>query len=350
MAAATGSKVVRVGVIGVGGMGRVHLDAYATLPDVQVVALADRDPDRLTGSTGGGFDLGSSSVRRYDDGEALVADPEVDAVSICVPTPGHLPVGLAALSAGKHALIEKPPARTFAEATRLADEADAAWDRANVIGMAAMCMRFWPGWQWLSEAVADGRFGRLRAASFRRVSSFPGGSFYGDGRASGGALLDLHVHDLDFVRHAMAGGAKAEAIGVDARGYIVNSGEIDHVLTRFDLPSGLPNVADDALVFAEGGWTMGPGFPFVMRFTATFERATADFDFSRDAGPLRLYAEGGETSPNVPAGMGYEPQLAYFIDCVRHERRASRATLRDAAESVKLAEKARLLATGGDSV
>jgi predicted dehydrogenase len=344
----TTPKPVRVGVVGLGMMGRTHLDCYAKMPGVEVVAVADRNAERRSGRAAaegnidgqamGSFDLASDAVAKYADAADLIADEAVDVVDICVPTPGHQQVGLAALAADKHTIIEKPLARTHTQAVELADAAEAAWERAGVVSMCAMCMRFWPGWQWLAEAVADGRFGRVTSASFRRVASFPGGGFYGDGEASGGALLDLHIHDLDFIRHAFAGHAAADEIAVSAAGYTQHSGEIDHILTRLTLPPGAANVSDKALVYAEGSWTMTPSYPFTMRYTVTFDLATADFDLARDNGPLRVYADGKESTPALPDGMGYEPQLEYFVKCVRLGEPAAKVTLRDAAESVALAE------------
>ena len=115
---------VKVGVIGLGFMGQTHLDAYAKLEGVEVAALADRDPDRLEGkqqaagniegANEGGFDY--SKPKKYTDAMELIADPDIDAVDVCLPTPGHVLFGLKTLEAGKHLLLEKPIARTYADA------------------------------------------------------------------------------------------------------------------------------------------------------------------------------------------------------------------------------------------
>jgi predicted dehydrogenase len=93
----------------------------------------------------------------------------------------------------------------------------------------AMCMRFWPGWAWLKDAVADNRYGKVLAARFRRVSESPGWSrdSYLNGAQSGGALLDLHIHDSDFVQF-LFGLPKS----------VFSSGM--HPLQRSDRPRGHP--------------------------------------------------------------------------------------------------------------
>lgn len=343
---------LNVGVIGLGMMGQTHLDAYAGMDGVRVRAIADRNAMRRSGqqttalnvddATPGAFDFNAPGLKKYADGLGLISDPAIDVVDICVPTPGHLDLGLASLRAGKHTLIEKPLARTHAQAVRLADAAERAWDTHRAVSMCAMCMRFWPGWDWLRDVVAAETYGPVRAATFRRVSSFPGGRFYADGDASGGAILDLHLHDADFIRHAFGPvGLDVDRIDVQTRGYARLSGQPDHVLTSYRFPPNTPGLADDALICAEGGWDLADGFGFSMRYAVNFEHATADFDLARGDRPVHLYQRGQTTEVDLPGGggTGYARELAYFVDCVRAGRPAGRVTLRDAAQSVKLIER-----------
>jgi predicted dehydrogenase len=118
-------------------------------------------------------------------------------VSICTPTDSHIELAMTALAAGRHVLVEKPVALRSAEVARLAQAAAPA----GRVCMPAMCMRFWPGWEWLKERIEAGEFGRVRSATFQRVGAPPDWSaFYGDYARSGGPLHDLHIHDADFIR------------------------------------------------------------------------------------------------------------------------------------------------------
>lgn len=318
--------MVRVGVIGLGVMGSTHLDAYAQVPGAEVVAIADRNPARLRGEARGegnidgqaegGFD--HSKVRQYAEAADLINDPDVDMIDICLATPMHAQFAIQALEAGKHVLIEKPFARTSEEAKRILDVAAKSKGKA----MCAMCMRFWPGWDWLKEAVDSGRYGKVRSAVFRRLGTHPGGPFYSDGQLSGGAILDLHIHDTDFVQHLFG-----TPDAVSSYGYKKNTDHIDHVTTVYHYPDG-PHVV------AEGGWAMTNGFDFTMTYCVNFENATAVFDISKD-NPVTLYeADKEPVAVELEPGMGYAPQIAYFIDCIRSDRTPKRVTLKDAAQSV----------------
>jgi predicted dehydrogenase len=209
-------------------------------------------------------------VRAYASAGELIADREIDLVSICTLTDSHVPLARAALEAGKHVLVEKPVA-LHAEPIR---ELNEIARRAGRICMPAMCMRFWPGWDWLKARIEDRAYGACVSATFQRLTSPPPWSldFYADGARSGGAIVDLHVHDADFVRFCFG-----DPDAVSSAGRVGDSGAIDHVTTLYRYERG----NGPAHVVAEGGWDHAPGFPFTMRYAAIFERATASYDIAR---------------------------------------------------------------------
>lgn len=322
--------MIKVGVMGLGMMGLTHLVVYGKRSDVKVVAISDKLPDRLSGKTRvsgnvegqaqGGFDY--SSVRKYTEGMDLIGDAEVEVVDICLPTPLHVEYALAALEAGKHVLIEKPLARTAGDALRLAEAAE----RAKGLAMVGMCMRFWPGWTWLKQAVVERTYGKVLSAHFRRLANHPGGAFYSNGQLSGGGILDLHIHDTDFVQY-LFGMPKA----VYSCGYSKPTDQIDHVVTHYRYDE-IPQVV------AEGGWAMAEGFGFRMQYTVNFERATAVYDLA--APKVLTVWEAGKAAwnPELEGGMGYEHEIVYFLDCIRAGRRPERVTLRDGANCLKIIE------------
>lgn len=320
---------IKVGVIGLGFMGQTHLDAYARQQGVEVVAIADRDPARLqgnqqaagniAGANAGGFDY--SKAKKYTDAVELIADPSVDAVDICLPTPGHVLFGLKAIEAGKHLLLEKPVARTYADAMKLV----AASEASDKIVMPAMCMRFWPGWTWLKKVIDEKTYGKVLGATFRRVASHPQGPFYADGAQNGGAALDLHLHDADFIQF-LFGMPKS----VTSVGYSSKTSEVDHLLTQYQV-DGVP------LVTAEGSWAMANGFAFRMQYLVNFEHATALFD-SSGHDKLRLSKDGETKAIELEEGMGYDHEIAYFLDCIRQGSKPTRVTMRDGAEAIRLVE------------
>ncbi|MBI1337641.1 MAG: gfo/Idh/MocA family oxidoreductase [Phycisphaera sp.] len=324
--------MTRVGVIGLGMMGRTHLDVYTKLPDVQVVALADIDAERLHGRTQatgnidgqarGGGNL--ADAKKYDEGKKLIRDKNVEVVDICLTTPMHLAYARAAMRAGKHVLVEKPLARTYRDAKKLAD----LTEHYPSLAMPAQCMRFWPGWTNLKQAITDHRYGKVLSATFRRLGGHPGGDFYSNGELCGGAILDLHIHDTDFVNYCFG-----LPDAVSSHGYTTVTGEPDHVVTAYHY-----NDKTGPLVVAEGGWSMAKGFGFKMLFTVNFEHATLDFDLARPD-KLLLTQPGQKTQP-VPLdpGMGYEYEIKYFLDCVRRNEAPKTVTLHDAAIGVAIVE------------
>jgi predicted dehydrogenase len=318
--------MVRIGLIGLGFMGRMHYAAYQKLPGVKLVAVADRDPKRAAGDLSGGWGniegaaekLDMSGVRGTTDFNELLNMPEVEAVDICLPTPLHEEFIVAALAAGKHVICEKPLALSIESAERIA----AAAAGAKGIFMPAMCMRFWPQWAWIKQAIADNRFGRVKDATFRRVASMPPGWFI-NGEMSGGAILDLHVHDTDFVFYCFG---KPRA--VFSRGYVGASGRIDYITTSY--------LYDDKVVTAEGGWNRADGFPFTMRATVQFENATVDHDASRER--QLLVCRDKKAEPVDLLGDGYEAELAYFIECIRSGKRPGIVNADDAVTGLRILE------------
>jgi predicted dehydrogenase len=326
--------MIRIGIIGLGFMGKTHYGIYAKNPEAQVVAISDVDPKRAAGDLSGGWGnvktgetsdkLPMDRIKGTTDWRELIAMKDVDVVDICLPTPTHVEVVPAALAAGKHVICEKPMARTSADARVIADAAA----KARGLFMPAMCMRFWPEWEWLKRAVAEQHYGRVLSATFRRVGSYPQGWFM-NGAISGGALLDLHVHDTDFVYHLFG-----KPRGVFSRGFTGQSGEIDHIQTQYlyDGPHrGTP------MVSAEGAWTMSPGYGFTMRYTVVFERATADYDLGRKD-TLMLAAEGKTEAVEHPTYDGWTGELGYFLECVKTNERPERVTADDAVAGLQIVE------------
>jgi predicted dehydrogenase len=320
--------MTRIGIIGLGFMGRMHIGAYGKVKNARIVAIADQDAKRARGDFSGGWgniagsadSLDMTGITGTTDFQALIRHPEVDVVDICVPTPAHESLAIAALEAGKHVLCEKPLALDSSSAARIADAAR----RARGLFMPAMCMRFWPQWAWLKAAVDDGRFGRVAGATFRRVASMPPG-WFSNGDMSGGALLDLHVHDTDFVFHLFG-----RPDGVFSRGYTKTSGRTDHIVTEYLYGAG------PAIVSAEGSWCMTTGFAFTMRYTVNFERATADFDISREH--QLIVSQDGKAEPVDLTGDGYEAEIAYFVECVETGRRPALVTADDAVTGMQILE------------
>ncbi len=326
--------MLNVGIVGLGFMAATHIKAWRQLPDACVAALCNPSGGHLDGDfTGVAGNVGDNapvklepgSFKAFRDFDAMLADPAVDIVDICAPTHAHPALAIAALRAGKHVLCEKPLARTAALARDIADAAATA----KGFFMPAMCLRFWPGWAWLKQTIDAGTYGKVLGARFRRVAEPPGWghAHFTDGAKSGGALLDLHIHDVDFAQYCF-GRPRA----VFATGYTKHTGAVDHVVAQYQFASG-------ACVHAEGSWCMTPGFGFSMSYTVNFERATADFDLSRGADALKLFENGQPARVIASDGPdGYVRELQHFIESIRTGKPPTVVTARDAVSAVELCE------------
>ncbi len=325
--------MVRIGIIGLGFMGAMHIKALRTVKGGTLAAICNPSGRRLDGDlsdVSGNIGvqeplrLDMSTIAAFKNYEDLLRS-DVDVVDICTPTPSHRDLVLRALEAGKHVLCEKPVSRDSASAREMVEAAK----KSGRILMPAMCLRYWPEWHYIRRLKDSGIYGRIESARFRRVAEPPawGQSTYFDGRQSGGGLFDLHVHDTDFVQYVFG---KPEA--VFSRGYSKVSGAIDHVVTQYMVEGG-------ATVSAEGSWAMTPGFGFNMAYTVQFEKATLDYDFSRTDEPLRLFVEGGEKHVVRMSGPdGYAGELQNLIDAVASGSTPERVTAEDGLNSVLICE------------
>lgn len=323
-------KKVKVGILGLGFMGKCHYETYGKIEGAQVAAICDTDPVKLRGdwsgiagnigTKGGRVDL--SGITLYKEAKALFADPEIDVIDITLPTYLHEEYALAAIKAGKHVICEKPLARSSAAANRVIQAAK----KAGCQLFTSHCIRFWPAYAWLKETVAKKKYGKLISAVFRRHSTLPTWSWKNwlqDPEKSGLCALDLHVHDADFILYCF-GIPKA----VCSCGGGWGKGRLDHIHTSYEY--------DGALITAEGAWEYAPDYPFSMTFTAVFEKATVALQAD---GSFRVHPQKGATADiKVPAGDGYFYELSDFISCLLNKRASTVITPDDARRSVRLIE------------
>lgn len=326
--------MIKVGIIGLGFMGMTHFRAWQKIANAQVVMICEARPlpengdlSQIAGNlgTGEGLKIDYKKTKVVQKAEDLLNNPEINIVDICLPTMAHKEVSIAALKAGKNVVCEKPLARTLEQTREMFKVAE----ETGKVLMPAQCVRFWPEWSYLKRLIEDGRYGKVVAARFCRVSEAPGWgvSSFLKGQESGGALYDLHVHDLDFVLYCF-GMPKA----VFARGTTFASGATDHVMANYIYENG-------AVVTAEGSWAMVKGFGFCAGFTVNFEKATLDMDTSRGADALKLYEPGQPALVIRPEGDdGYAGELRHIADAVAKGGKPTVVTAQDGVNSLRVCE------------
>ena len=191
-------KKVNIGVIGAGSIGSVHTEAYGRIADVaNVVALCDILPDKLAEKA-----KRHSIGKTYTDYHDLLADPEIEAVSVCVPNCVHAPIAIDALKAGKHVMLEKP----MSLSAKLAQDIVDARDASGKILQVGMVRRQENEVAIVKKMIDDGRLGevyQIRVKLIRR-RGIPGlgGWFTTKAQSGGGAVIDISVHALDLSLYA----------------------------------------------------------------------------------------------------------------------------------------------------
>jgi len=327
------AKKLKVGVIGLGSMGSTHLDIYAQMDSVKVVAISDAIQTRLDGSSRAQGNISGQAkgsvdkinAKLYLNGFDLINDKNVELVDICVGTNLHFNFVKEALSKDKHVLVEKPLARTYSEAQQILSLAKKS--SKNI--MSAMCLRYWPAWVWLKKAIDENTYGRCLSLSCKRQTNHPGGSFYSSEEECGGALLDLHIHDTDFINYCFG-----VPVAVFSQGYRGPSGGVDHVATNYIYSSNKLN----PLVIAEGTWTMQEGYGFNMSYTANFENATACYLLDQNE-TLTVFRSGQEPQLiELNRGMGYEYEIKTFVNEIMNNKKTNMDLLNQAAESIAIIE------------
>jgi predicted dehydrogenase len=294
-------KTLQVGLLGLGFMGRRHLEAYASLPGVEVVT---RTSARFAGL--------KDRDALY---QAMIEDPTLDALDICLPTGEHAPLTIAALNAGKHVLCEKPMALTVEDCERMLQ---AHQRHQGVVLMVAHVLRFWPAYRMLQHAVSRSTYGAARSVSFTRKSGVPGWApWLLRPEESGGAPFDLLVHDFDQALWLFGMPEKA-----DAR--LLGSPNVMECTLSY--PNGLQ-------VSIAGGWYSGD-----VAFAMEFDLQTSQGNLRYAGDRLQfLSSSTGPTEIALPQEDAYVIQLEYFRDCCLNSLAPLECPPESSAQAVELA-------------
>jgi UDP-N-acetyl-2-amino-2-deoxyglucuronate dehydrogenase len=188
----------RFGIVGAGVIGAVHAEAIGMVPGARLVAVTDAVPERAKELAG------SHGCAAEPDLGALVARPDVDVVSVCVPSGLHAEVGTRAAGAGKHLVVEKPIEVTLAAADRLIGAARDAGVAVTVISQ----HRFDTGLDELRRLLDSGALGTLVLGEastkwFRTQGYYDSASWRGTWALDGGSLMNQGIHYVDLLRWCM---------------------------------------------------------------------------------------------------------------------------------------------------
>jgi len=286
---------MRVGLVGAGFMGGVHLNAYAAIPGVEVVGVADA---RAEAAVAGAEMVGA---RPYASYEELVAAEDVEVVDVCLPTAFHRELAVRVADEGRHVILEKPIARTLEDARTILEAFSGDGPRLFV----GHVVRFFREYASIKEKIDAGDLGTVGVVRTSRRSPFLLGwnDWYADWRISGGVLLDLVIHDFDFLRWALGEVERVYARGMLGREY----NRLDYVLATLRFQSGV-------IAHVEGHW--GYRGPFNYSIEVAGSRALLTVD-STEPAMLELIGGASGEVPDLASGKNpYEKELEHFVHCI----------------------------------
>lgn len=317
---------MKIGVLGLGFMGSTHVKAIKNSSIATVTAVVSADASKLTGDLSGiqgnlgtsGEVMDFSGMGKYTEVGPVLADPNIEAVDICLPTDLHASIAIAALRAGKHVLVEKPMALSGADCDRMLEEAK----KAGRILMTAQVLRFFPEYQAAARQMKG--LGTARSALFRRRCAAPSWSGWSaDPSKSGGGVFDLLIHDVDYALHLFG-----VPDSVTAEGY-------ENLPAGVDWISGHLHYANGPSVLITGGWHHPKAYPFSMEFTLVADGGT--LEYSSAGRPLTLYSSAGEeTKLDLPSQDGFRAEIEYFAECAIAGRQPELCPPEDSANAVKV--------------
>ncbi|MFZ5432586.1 MAG: Gfo/Idh/MocA family protein [Calditrichota bacterium] len=299
---------LRIGIIGAGGISQlVHVPIVKKHPDAELVAIADIELAKAA-SVADKFKI----PHFYRDPERLLARDDIDAVHVNTPTNSHMAMALAALSAGKHVLVEKPIARKAVEAHRMVTAAK----EADKMLMAAMNLRFRPDSQTLKKLIEANELGRIitiRARWLKKTDRWSRSPWLNNNRISGGGvLMDLGIQMLDVCLWTM-GNPVVKRVSAQA--------SKDRLGFRVeDTLVGFYSLAGDVSLYLNVTWA----------FMSDESDAQTIFSGSRGTGilnPLKITKEVQGSLVNVtPAGKplkaqdlyqkSFENEIDHFYQCI----------------------------------
>ena len=330
--------MIKVGLIGCGFMGGMHSACYAALANlgVKVTAVADVRREYAENLANG--------AEIYATGMELIEKADVDVVDVCLPTHLHAAHAVAAMNAGKNVFVEKPIAFKDEDMELILKTEKETGAKVQV----GQVIRQWTEYVWLKKAVDAGTFGKIQHAMIRRLSSRPEWAWEGwlhQVDKSGGVAVDMHVHDVDFVRYIMG-----EPDVVKAHAHRDAEGVIQQI-------NAVYGYGDKVSVAVESGWDYPADFPFTADFRVKFDKATV----IGGGGVVNVYPLGGaayqaeleeefqgdnEIGGNISSLGGYYNELKYFVEGLQGKNDLSVATVSEAIKSVQLVKR-EIEAAGG---
>ena len=311
---------MKVGLIGIGGMGFVHFNCYKKMAGVEI-AVADIRVDMAKEK------IKDDSVPVYASYEEMIEKENLDFVDVCSPSYMHTDMTVYALEHGKHVLCEKPMSISSTEAKRMIE----ASERCGKLLMTAHVVRFMSPYVYLKSVIDSGELGKPVHIIMHRLSETPKWSWENwmkDISKSGHVALDLSIHDIDFVQYVFGAPKSISAV------YQEMKDNSNYVATNM--------IYDGFNVETVGGW-YNAAIPFHAEYTAIFENGCVESRGGKvtkngEEVSLDVTETSEDTGINLSGADGYSDEIRYFMDCIKNNRKPERVLPESSLKSVELVE------------
>lgn len=311
---------MKVGLIGIGGMGFVHFNCYKKMQGVQI-AVADIRVDMAKEK------IKDDTIPVYASYEEMIERENLDFVDICTPSYMHADMAVYALGKGLHVLCEKPMSINSSEAQRMID----AKEKSGKLLMIAHVVRFMSPYVYLKSVIDSCELGKPVHVIMHRLSEAPKWSWENwmlNTDKSGGVTLDLSIHDIDFMQYVFGEPKSIEASYHDLQD---NS---NYVSSTFSY--------DGFSVQTVGGW-FNAAIPFRAEYLAVFENGYVESKGGKIVkNGEEVTVTAGEVSEdtgiNLSGADGYSDEITYFMDCIKCGREPMKVTPKSSMKSVALVE------------
>lgn len=285
-----------------GYIGRIHLEAARKVPGAQVLAVATQEAADIRDTFPG--------LQVYPSYQELFLDERLHAVIICLPTHLHEVATVQAAGRGLHILCEKAMALDATSAQRMLE---AARVRGRIL-MVAHILRFWPQYVRIQEMIEAGDVGSVRSVTAWRLGKYPPWSnWFRDPAKSGGCLLDLQIHDVDFIYWILGRPQSVYTVGIQAP-----TKSWDHVHSTLTYPQ--------AQACIESSFMMPESMPFTTGIRVLGSQGALEYTFCVGANIqerehashiFRWYKSSGTVSDlSIPGVDMFAAQLRYFVSRV----------------------------------
>ncbi|KIL36081.1 oxidoreductase [Gordoniibacillus kamchatkensis] len=315
---------LKIGVIGAGSISDLHLQSYQQLEDAKLIAVCDKNEARAQAKS---EKYGIANV--YTDYHELLANPEVDAVSVCTWNNTHAEIAIAALRAGKHVLVEKPLCKTVEDAERIGQTVRETGRTLQV----GFVRRYDANAQLVKRFIEGGELGNIyyaKASILRRLGN-PGGWFADIERSGGGPLIDIGVHVIDLCWYLM-GRPKPVAVSGNTYRQLGNRANVRGLsfYKAADYDASFNTVEDmaNALIRFENGASLYVDVSFTLhaKQDETAVRLYGDKGGVEVEPALELVTEKYDTILNatpqvdhrsINVGEAFRNEVAHFVECCR---------------------------------